>query len=299
MSLVEPFTRADARRAGITDAMLRHRRFRRLFRGLYILASVQLDLTTWCRAALRVSPTDAVMSHLTALRIYGLEIGDPWPLHISTRATTHTQHQGIRTHQRKRRIESRVIRGVLVTSPERTLVDIATKVSLVQLVQACDWMIHHGHTTAERLAAYAVASHLDGVRRLRRCIAYVRAGAESPMETLVRLMVVFARLPEPACNVTILDSAGRFLARGDLVYVDHMVLVEYDGWHHERDARQRQRDIARREELEAAGWRVIVVTVADLTDKRGIVRRIHRALIDHGYAGRPPQFSVMWDRWFA
>jgi hypothetical protein len=160
-------------------------------------------------------------------------------------------------------------------------------------------MIHRGHTTAERLAAFAVASHLDGVRRLRRIIGYVRSGAESPMETLVRLMVVFARLPEPACNVVIVDSAGRFLARGDLVFVERMVLVEYDGWHHERDAGQRQRDIIRREELEAAGWRVIVITVADLVDRRAVIWRIHRALVDHGYTGRPPQFSVMWDRWFA
>jgi len=299
MSLVEPFTRAEANSAGISDAMLRARRFRRLFRGLYILASVELTLTVWCRAALRISPVDAVISHHTALRLYGLEIGDPWPLHVSTRTSTHTRQQGIRMHQRKRRVDSTVIRGVAVTTPERTLVDIATKVSLVQLVQACDWMVHQGHTTTERLAAYAVAAHLDGVRRLRRIIGHVRDGVESPMETVVRLMLVFVRLPEPGCNVVIVDSVGRFLARGDLVYVQHKVVVEYDGWHHERDARQRQRDIIRREKLEAAGWRVIVVTIADMADRRAVVQRVHRALVNHGYTGRAPQFSVMWDRWFA
>ncbi len=279
--------------------MLRHPRFRRLFRGVYALASVELNLSIWCRAVLLVSPSDAVLSHLTALRVYGLEIGDPWPLHVSTRTATHTRHQGVRPHQRKRHIECARVDGLPVTSPERTLVDIATKVSLVQLVQACDWMIHRGHTTVERLAAYAVSSHLDGVRRVRRVLGYVRAGAESPMETLIRLMVVFARLPEPGCNVVIVNSAGRFLARGDLVYAHQMVLVEYDGWHHERDAWQRQRDLVRREALEAAGWRIIVITVADLADKRAVICRIHRALVDRGYAGRAPQFSVMWDRWFA
>ena len=279
--------------------MLRHKRFRTLFRGMYALAGTELSLRMWCLAALRVSPADAVMSHHTALRLYGLEVGAPWPLHISTRSATHTRQQGIRTHQRKRQLEGALLSGVPVTGPERTLVDIATKVSLVQLVQACDWMIHRGHTTTERLVAYAVASHLDGVRRLRRVVGYVRSGVESPMETVVRLMVVFARLPEPGCNLVIVNSDGRFLARGDLVYMQYMVLVEYDGWHHERDASQRQRDIVRREELEAAGWRVIVVTVADLMDKRAVVRRIHRALVDRGYAGRPPHFSVMWDRWFA
>ena len=299
MPVVEPFTRAEAHRAGITDSMLRHRRFRPLFRGVYILASVELSMRIWCLAALRVAPADAVVSHLTALRLYGLEVGGPWPLHLSTRTTTHSRQRGIRTHQRKRRVESVVLGGMPVTSPERTLVDIATKVGLVQLVQACDWMIHRGHTTAERLAAFADTSHLDGVRRLRRVLGHVRSGAESPMETLVRLMIVFSRLPEPACNIDIVDSIGRFLARGDLVYSELKVLIEYDGWQHERDARQRQRDLVRREQLEAAGWRVIVITIADLTDKRAVIHRIHRALVDRGYAGRPPHFSVMWERWFS
>ncbi|KQV74695.1 hypothetical protein ASC61_06590 [Aeromicrobium sp. Root344] len=298
MTFVEPFTRAEAQQAGITDAMLRHQRFRPLFRGVYVLASTELSLRIWCLAALRVAPVDAVISHQTALRLYGLEIGNPWPLHVSTRTTTHSRQRGIRTHQRKHRVESVRLGGIPVTSPDRTLVDIATKVGLVQLVQACDWMIHRGHTTAERLAAFAVTSHFDGVRRLRRVIGHVRSGAESPMETLVRLMIVFARLPEPACNVPIVDSVGRFLARGDLVYSELKVLIEYDGWHHERDARQRQRDLVRREQLESAGWRVIVVTIADLADKRTVIHRVHRALVDRGYAGRPPQFSIMWDRWF-
>jgi len=297
--MVEPFTRAEAHRAGITDAMLRHQRFRALFRGVYILASTELSLRIWCLAALRIAPDDGVVSHLTALRLYGLDVGDPWPLHVSTRTVTHSRQQGIRTHQRKRRLESVLMGGIPVTTPERTLVDIATKVGLVQLVQACEWMIHRGHTTAERIAVFAVSSHLDGVRRLRRVLGHVRTGAESPMETLVRLMIVFARLPEPACNMVIVDAVGRFVARGDLVYAELKVLIEYDGWHHERDARQRQRDLVRREQLEAAGWRVIVITIADLADNRTVIHRIHRALVDRGYTGRPPHFSTMWDRWFS
>lgn len=294
-----PFTRAEALTAGITDAMLRHARFSQLFRGIYILASVELTLEIWCRAALRISPVDTVVSHVTALRVYGFSTGAPWPIHISTRTATHTRQKGIRPYQRKGRLEQRVIDGIAVTTPERTIVDIATKVRLTELVQASEWMIHQGWTTLEGLAEYALASHLDGVRRLRRVLGYVREGVESPMETLVRLMLVFARLPEPACNLRILDSAGYFLARGDLVYADYLVLVEYDGWHHERNAAQRQHDLVRRESLEAAGWRIIVIMVEDLKDSRAVVRRVHRALVSNGYDGRAPHFNVMWDRWFA
>ena len=87
--------------------------------------------------------------------------------------------------------------------------------------------------------------------------------------------------------------------RGDLVYETNKVLVEYDGWHHERDARQRQRDRKRREQLEAAGWRVIVVTSQDLNSPSLIPLRVHAALRDHGYRGPRPFTNAMWHRWAA
>lgn len=299
MDTTQPFTRDEAIAGGLTDAMLRsRRRCTRLFHGVYVMASVELTLLVWLRAAVRVMPVDAVVSHVTALRLYGYEIGPELPLHFSTRTATHSRQDNTLTHQRKGRVQSRLLHGIPVTMPDRTLIDIATKVTLVELVQAAEWMIHCGLTTLDSLGEFAMVMHLDGVRRMRRLLGLIREGVESPMETLVRLMIVFARLPEPVCNLNIRDAGGRFLARGDLVYAELLVLVEYDGWHHERDAGQRQRDLVRRERLEAAGWRVIVVTANDLKNKREIVLRVHRALVANGYTGGPPHFSVMWTQWF-
>src|SRR5690606_39105564 len=126
---------------------------------------------------------------------------------------------------------------------------------------------------------------------------FVRARVESPRETAVRLLLIFARLPEPETNLDIVDAVGRFIARGDLVYPAFKVLVEYDGWHHERDARQRQRDHERREQLEAAGWRVIVITTKDFESPHLIPLRVHAALRDRGYTGPRPVMSTMWPRW--
>ncbi|MGI8952991.1 MAG: DUF559 domain-containing protein [Nocardioidaceae bacterium] len=111
-------------------------------------------------------------------------------------------------------------------------------------------------------------------------------------------MLVFARLPEPLTNVDIVDTLGRFIARGDMPYPTHKVLVEYDGWQHEREAWQRQRDRVRLDDLQRAGWIVIVVTAHDLRHPCDIVRRVHDALVRRGYTGGDPQFSVMWTRWF-
>ncbi|MET0767000.1 MAG: hypothetical protein ABWY50_05095 [Aeromicrobium sp.] len=294
-----PFTIAQALAAGITVEMLRGPCYRRLFRGVYIAVQVELTFVGWLQAVVLVAPRDAVISHTSALRLYGLAMGSDRPFHVSTRTSTHSRHRQITTHRRLGRITYRLRSGLPVTEPNRTIVDIATKVSWIELIQAAEFMIHQRFTTLDDLAQFAITQHLDGVLRTRRALALIREGAESPMETLVRLMIVFARLPEPACNVDIFDAAGRFVARSDLVYEAFGVVVEYDGWYHERLAGQRRRDILRRERLEAAGWRVIVITAGDLQDKREIVHRVHRALTERGYAGRAPIMNAMWDTWFA
>jgi very-short-patch-repair endonuclease len=66
-------------------------------------------------------------------------------------------------------------------------------------------------------------------------------------------------------------------------YLRYKVLVEYDGWQHERDGRQRQRDRVRLEELAAAGWTVIVVTSRDLAFPADVASRVRRALIARGW----------------
>lgn len=282
----------------MTDARLRGRRFRQLFHGVHILATAEMTLLLWARAALLASPKDAVISHHTALRIYGFGLGGPEPIHVSTRTRTHARREGIIPHQRRAPIATRMVRGIPVTAPMRTIIDLGTKLTFVELIQAAEFMIHRGYITLDGLGVYAVERHLDGVRRVRRVLGLIREGVESPMETTLRLMIVFARLPEPRCNLTIRDAKGRFVARGDLVYGTYKVLVEYDGWHHERDGRQCRRDLIRRELLEAAGWRVIVVTSEDMRTPEHVVRRVHAALTARGYAGRAPHFSVMWSRWF-
>lgn len=111
----------------------------------------------------------------------------------------------------------------------------------------------------------------------------VRRGVASPRESDVRWTLLRSGLPEPELNVDLLDEHGAWLARGDLVYRRWKVLVEYDGFQHERDARQRQWDLHRREKLEAAGWRVIVVTAKDMAAPSTVAIRVRQALRQRGF----------------
>jgi len=258
-----------------------------------------MTLTMWLRGALLVLPADAVVSHLTALRLYGLEMGSG-PLELSTTTGLRSRLRGVRLHRRLGRLSPREIKGLPVTGPDRTLVDCGTRLGIVSLVQAADHLVHTGATTLDALHRYCLDRHLHGVQRCRRALGLACEGAESPRETFVRLMLVFARLPHPICNPEVQDAHGRFVARVDMLYAVYRVVVEYDGWQHERDARQRQRDRERRELLEGLGYRLIVVTDEDLRrSPEDVPRRVHAALRDRGYAGPAPVMSVQWSRWFA
>ena len=168
--------------------------------------------------------------------------------------------------------------------PDRTFVDVATQLRERDLLRVGDWLVASGRTDVERLRAFVFASHLDGVQRARRVALMVRPGSASPRDSDLRWEIVRAGLPEPELNADIVDDLGVFLARGDLVYREWKVVVEYDGWQHERDAWQRQYDHLRRERLEGAGWRVIVVISADFAHPRSIAVRVANALRQAGCA---------------
>lgn len=294
-----PFTTAEAGRSGLKRvALSSSSRFRQLFRGVWICADIEVTLHIRILGARLVLPADAVVSHTTALLLRGVDAVPPGPLHFSTNTTLRCRQTGIVLHRRLGQLHPEFVEGIPVVGPDRAFVDSATLIGHRDLIRVGDGLVRLGLTTPERLCRYAEERHLDGVRRARLTSCLVRAGVDSVAETDVRLLLRVARLPDPEVNAWILADTGAVIARGDLVYRRYKVLVEYDGWHHERDARQRQKDHLRRERLEASGWKVIVITAADMRDPLGIVRRVHSALVARGYSGSAPVMSTTWHRWF-
>jgi very-short-patch-repair endonuclease len=279
----QAFTRAEALAAGITPRTLEGPRVVRMHAGVYRYADAEVTFAMRVDAARKVLPRDAALSHLSSLRWRGLEIAPELPLHFSTNSRTHVERDGIRVHRRQGLLSPDLVRGVPVLGPDRTFVDCGTLLSLRRMVEVGDWLVANRHTDLLTLRAYVIQSHLDGVIRARDAASLVREGSESVRESALRWHLGREGLPEPELNTDILDDDGQFLARGDLVYRPWKVLVEYDGWHHKRDALQRQRDHLRREALEAAGWRVIVVTAADMGAPMSIARRVREALVQRGY----------------
>lgn len=287
------FTTAEADAAGMTASMRRGAHVVQVHRGVWRLASTELDFDLGVRAGVLSLPPHAALSHVSALRWMGIPVGRPFPIHFSVTGAAQTRSDVV-LHRRSRRIAPHDVRSVPVLRPDRSFVDSATLLGLRDLVRAGDAMVRAGLTTASALLEHTATSHLDGVIRAREAALLVRERVDSPRETDVRLLLVTAGLPEPTVNVDVHDESGRWLAKGDLVLRRWRIVVEHDGWHHERDAVQRQKDHFRRERLEAGGWTLIVVTQADFAHPISIVARVHEALVRRGYRGPPPELGRTW-----
>jgi hypothetical protein len=183
----------------------------------------------------------------------GLPAGATWPR--DPRLRRH-RHEGAPVIAR--------IDGRPVSCPTDVFLRLAEHVSLLDLVVG-DAMVRRGRTTPRELVETTKQAGGRWACHARRAAALVRERVDSPKETELRLLLVLAGFPEPDINEDVLDEAGGWIARPALAYRVLKIALEYDGRHHLDDPRQWEKDIRRRELLDAAGWRVLVVTSRDLS----------------------------------
>ncbi len=301
LDVSRPFSRADARRAGIPLRQLTSARFRRLFFDLYIAADVEVTPAVLASAVLSISPVGSHVSHFTAAEIWGGVVPDQPLTHVSSRhGSRRCERQGVGGHQTSGASHVVLVGGLRVSRPEQAFIDLATEMTLVDLVVLGDSLVKRGRTTTRQMVEATLAWRGKGGRVARRAAGLVRAGVDSPMETRLRMLIVLAGLPEPVVNHIEYDAKGRWAKRFDLSYPSLKLIIEYDGRQHAADDRQWGRDIDRREELDADGWRLIVVRANGIYGEPGrTLERIVDALRSCGARGLPRKLARDWERYFA
>lgn len=161
--------------------------------------------------------------------------------------------------------------------------DLAPMMDLVSLVVLGDSLVRRGWTTPDRLRTAARQWRGSGVGLARRAAHLVRERVDSPRETLVRLLMVLAGLPEPTVDHRILDSRGELLYRLDLAYEKVRLGIEFDGRHHANSDDQWLHDLERREDLDGRRWRLVVIVGKHLfTQPEDVLDRIVAAARSQG-----------------
>ena len=278
-------TRAQARLAGLADAEVR-----RLVRaGIwsaphYGVLAVTAPADERQRHALAASAASLVrpacVSGPSAAVLHGLPlIREPGPVVLTAAEPARAGRRGdVQVRSAMLPAGQRTTwYGTPVTTMSRTVVDLARADRAAGLV-AADAALHEHLVDPDDLArAGELCAGWPGARAVRDVLRLASPLAESPLETLTRLLAADAGLPPPELQVWI-DGY-----RVDLLWRAQRVIVEADGRvKYSRDELWREK--RRQEQLERRAFRVVRVLWDDVTRRPAeTVERIRYAL------GRPPR----------
>jgi hypothetical protein len=244
--------------------MLRGKRFRRIFNGVYVEDRIPDSELLRFDAARLIAPDCWAMCH-TAAAIYGLPVPLEPLTHIGLPpGKTWPRDPRLRRHRHHDSPVIVRIDGRPVSQPTDVFLRLAEHLSVLDLVVVGDALVRRGFATVSELLEVTERPGGRWVTHARRAAGLVRDRVDSPKETELRLLLVLAGFPEPETNQDVTDDAGGWIARPDLMYRVFRVALEYDGRQHADDPRQWAKDIRRRELLDAAGWRTLVITSRDL-----------------------------------
>jgi very-short-patch-repair endonuclease len=150
-----------------------------------------------------------------------------------------------------------------VTTPERTWRDLAGVLAPSALLAVTDQVLATWSDPARLGVMLAAHPAGRGAARARRVLPVADERAESPMESVLRWVLLEAGLPSPVLQHPVRNGAGVFLGRADLAWPDRKVLVEFDGDVH-RDRSVFVADLRRQNRLMAAGWTILRFSSADV-----------------------------------
>jgi Transcriptional regulator, AbiEi antitoxin/Protein of unknown function (DUF559) len=241
----------------------------------------------WLAAVLWGGP-GAVLSHLSAAALWGL-LKDGPGVEISSLRRTRSQ-PGVRRHRNELLPMERTLRhGIPVTSLARTLLDVASAVS----VPAMETAIREAEYRHRFLPGTLAATLIDhrgqrGARTAWLALESIGFGPQgrvrSGLETRFAALVVRSHLPPPELNV-LLDVGGKII-EADCLWRSQRLIVELDGRaaHGTHSAFEKDRERDRR--IQVAGWRVVRVTSPQLANPQRLIQDLH-ALLQAEFASSP------------
>ncbi len=274
--MAAPFIGSEVVAAGALTPYELRTRFRTIHRDVYIARGTELTAVVRAHAAWLWSQRRGVVAGHSASALHGarwIDANRPAELIYENRHAPPT----IRTWSDRIEDDEATSLGCMkVTNPARTALDLACRYPIDRAVAAIDALA--GATDLKMADVELLADRYRGrrgIRRARVAVGLVDAGAESPRETWLRLVLLRAGFPAPQTQLPVYDEYGQLVAVLDMGWEQIKLAVEYDGDHHWTDRRQFKKDIKRAEALTDLGWIDVRVTGEDT--EGGVIARVSAA----------------------
>lgn len=270
-----PFIGSEALAAGAVRKHQLRSDYRSVFPGVYADADLELTVERRAKAAWLWSHREGVVAGLAASALHGAEwVDDRVPIELVW--SNARRPQGI--HTRRDRLaagEAMSLAGIRVTTPSRTAFDLGRLIRGNEGIERLDALGRATRFRAEDVVALADKHRgSPGTPRLRQALNLYDAGAESPRETWLRLLLVRAGYPPPRTQIPVCDETGNPIYFLDMGWEDVKIAVEYDGDQH-RERPRWGRDIVRSEYLAYRRWTHIRVVAGNRP--ADVLNRVRRA----------------------
>lgn len=263
-------------RAGIAGRSDRGRLFP-VMRSVYSLGPCVDDWGLRWAAILATDPERAVLSHWSAGEVHNMVDPRPGPVHVTVPGSGRGGVAGLVVHRsRNLRLGDVVtVRGLRVTSPERTVLDVSgrsTDEAVRRIIREGEFQGVLG-TGAVRDAVAGRTGH-RGLARVRRVDpATAEAGLrQTPLEDALEPLLVEIAVPGLACQHPVRGGSGAQF-RADFAYPAVRLAIEADGRSAHERASAFETDRAREADLGAAGWQTLRFTRLQIHNAPSAVQR--------------------------
>lgn len=259
----------------VTAKALRHRlesgRLRPVHPGVYTTAHGPLTYEQRALAAVLAGTGSRALGDGWAAGLWRMLAEPADPPEVRREGEHRAGPSGVRT-RRTSVLDFTTHRGVPVTTPAQTLLDLANTCPLGRLELALDEALARRLVTHPELEALAVTGR-KGAARLRSPLHDTPGFTREEAERRLRKLILNADLPRPLFNATVLGCEV------DAHWPGTTLVVETDGWATHGHRRAFERDRAKDAQLIAAGYVVMRITWRQLTTKpEAVAARLGGAL---------------------
>lgn len=289
-----PFRVAEAVRNGISRESLRTSAWDKPFHGVRAPSGSIFGIEQLCAAYATKMATGSLFCGITAARLWRMPlpayVGDSSGVEVAARAPRRAP-QGVGvlgTQYDGSKVSAAMLHGLPVFSPVDTWCSLAAFLDPTDLIAVVDHLLGTPGALA-RVAPEAFETAIArrhagrGTAAMRWALQRARPGARSRTETLTRVVLRSAGIPEPSLNHRIVHAGRRFYV--DLAWPEVRFGLEYDGDHH-RGPGQFLDDISRQELIQDDAWLLMRMTRRELFEHpEELIVRVARRLSERGWRG--------------
>lgn len=244
-------------------------RIDQLHEGVYYFDCVPATWKTEVRAAVFACGRDAVASHRCAAELWGFDGFSRQVIEITVPYLKSPDPPGTVVHRSRRYNAVTSVDGIPVTTPEKTIFDLASMLPDRVLQKVVRSAVAKSLVTSESLDT-AIARYggrgVKGTRRMRRVVHFVeedRSGswAEVGLKAIIDELAV----PPPVQQLCIELGDGTN-AYSDFAWPELKKIVEVDGFEAHGSPGQLESDLRRQNFLLDLGWQIRRFTATQIRD---------------------------------